>query len=158
MANLPRLRINSTNSAKALQNSTNSANTLQNFEYITCVMCLMIFARADNDKMRTANEPYSLKMNIIVILYSCFWCTGDLSTDCSRSKKFTNVNAFYLSFVVVCCTVMLSLPTMGLIHNLLKWVPSSHPHCKCLYWYQEFLCPVEPLYLTDEKSTTVEKW
>ena len=26
-----------------------------------------------------------------------------------------------------------------------------------LYWYQEFLCPVEPLYFTDEKSTTVEK-
>ena len=33
-----------------------------------------------------------------------------------------------------------------------------HPHCKFLYWYQEFLCPVEPLYFSDEKSTTVEKW
>ena len=28
---------------------------------------------------------------------------------------------------------------------------------KFLYWYQEFLCPVEPLYLSDEKSITVEK-
>ena len=27
-----------------------------------------------------------------------------------------------------------------------------------LYWYQEFLCSVEPLYFSDEKSTTVEKW
>ena len=26
-----------------------------------------------------------------------------------------------------------------------------------LYWYQEFLCPVEPLYFSDEKSITVEK-
>ena len=33
-----------------------------------------------------------------------------------------------------------------------------HPHCKFLYWYQEFLCPVEPLYFSDEKSITVEKW
>ena len=32
-----------------------------------------------------------------------------------------------------------------------------HPHCKFLYWYQEFLCPVEPLYFSDEKSITVEK-
>ena len=32
-----------------------------------------------------------------------------------------------------------------------------HPHCKFLYWYQEFLCPVEPLYFSDEKSTIVEK-
>ena len=24
--------------------------------------------------------------------------------------------------------------------------------------YQEFLCPVEPLYFSDEKSITVEKW
>ena len=28
---------------------------------------------------------------------------------------------------------------------------------KFLYWYQEFFCPVEPLYFSDEKSTTVEK-
>ena len=27
---------------------------------------------------------------------------------------------------------------------------------KFLYWYQE--CPVEPLYFSDEKSITVEKW
>ena len=26
-----------------------------------------------------------------------------------------------------------------------------------LYWYQEFLCPVEPLYFSDEKSISVEK-
>ena len=26
-----------------------------------------------------------------------------------------------------------------------------------LYWYQEFLCPVELLYFSDEKSITVEK-
>ena len=32
-----------------------------------------------------------------------------------------------------------------------------HPHCKFLYWYQEFLCPVEPLYFSDEKSISVEK-
>ena len=32
-----------------------------------------------------------------------------------------------------------------------------HPHCKFLYWYQEFLCPVEPLYFSDEKSIAVEK-
>ena len=32
-----------------------------------------------------------------------------------------------------------------------------HLHCKFLYWYQEFLCPVEPLYFSDEKSITVEK-
>ena len=33
-----------------------------------------------------------------------------------------------------------------------------HPHCKFLYWYQEYLCPVEePLYFSDEKSTTVKK-
>ena len=32
-----------------------------------------------------------------------------------------------------------------------------HPHCKFLYWYQEFLYPVEPLYISDEKSITVEK-
>ena len=25
------------------------------------------------------------------------------------------------------------------------------------YWYQEFLCAVEPLYFSDEKSTTVKK-
>ena len=30
------------------------------------------------------------------------------------------------------------------------------PHILC--WYQEFLCPVEPLYFLDEKSTTIEKW
>ena len=30
-------------------------------------------------------------------------------------------------------------------------------HCKFLYWYQEFLCSVEPLYFSDEKSVTVEK-
>ena len=35
--------------------------------------------------------------------------------------------------------------------------PFRHPHCKFLYWYQEFLCPVEPLYFSDEKSITVEK-
>ena len=29
--------------------------------------------------------------------------------------------------------------------------------CKLLYWYQEFLCPVEPLYFSDEKSAAVEK-
>ena len=28
---------------------------------------------------------------------------------------------------------------------------------KFLYWYQEFLYPVEPLYFSDEKSITVEK-
>ena len=33
-----------------------------------------------------------------------------------------------------------------------------HPHRKFLSWYQEFLCPVEPLYFSDEKSITVEKW
>ena len=32
-----------------------------------------------------------------------------------------------------------------------------HPHCKYLYWYQEFLCPVEPLYFSDEKLITVDK-
>ena len=32
-----------------------------------------------------------------------------------------------------------------------------HAHCKFLYWYQKFLCPVEPLYFSDEKSITVEK-
>ena len=32
-----------------------------------------------------------------------------------------------------------------------------HPHCKFLYWHQEFLCLVEPLYFSDEKSITVEK-
>ena len=32
-----------------------------------------------------------------------------------------------------------------------------HPHCKFLYWYREFLCPVEPLYFSDERSITVEK-
>ena len=26
-----------------------------------------------------------------------------------------------------------------------------------LCWHQEFLCPVEPLFFSDEKSTTVEK-
>ena len=26
-----------------------------------------------------------------------------------------------------------------------------------LYWYQEFLCPVEPLYFSDEKLITVEE-
>ena len=31
------------------------------------------------------------------------------------------------------------------------------PHCKFLYWYQEFLCPAEPLYFSDEKSISVEK-
>ena len=31
-----------------------------------------------------------------------------------------------------------------------------HPHCKFLCWYQEFLCPVEPLYFSDEKSVTAE--
>ena len=36
------------------------------------------------------------------------------------------------------------------------WI-TNHPHCKFLYWYQEFLCPVEPLYFLDEKSITVEK-
>ena len=34
---------------------------------------------------------------------------------------------------------------------------TRNPHCKLLYWYQEFLCPVEPLYFSDEKSTTVEE-
>ena len=28
---------------------------------------------------------------------------------------------------------------------------------KFLYWYQEFLCSVEPLHFSDEKSITVEK-
>ena len=28
---------------------------------------------------------------------------------------------------------------------------------KLLCWNQEFVCPVEPLYFSDEKSTTVEK-
>ena len=41
----------------------------------------------------------------------------------------------------------------------LKLAPLDYksPHCKFLYWYQEFLCPVEPLYFSDEKSITVEK-
>ena len=30
-------------------------------------------------------------------------------------------------------------------------------HCTFFYSYQEFLCPVEPLYFSDKKSTTVEK-
>ena len=33
---------------------------------------------------------------------------------------------------------------------------TGHSHCKFLYWYQEFPCPVEPLYFSDEKSITVE--
>ena len=33
----------------------------------------------------------------------------------------------------------------------------GHPHCQFLYWCQEFLCPIEPLYLSEEKSITVEK-
>ena len=32
-----------------------------------------------------------------------------------------------------------------------------HPHRKFLCWYQEFLCPVEPLYFSDKKSITVGK-
>ena len=31
------------------------------------------------------------------------------------------------------------------------------PQCKFLCWYQNSLCPVESLYFSDEKSTTVEK-
>ena len=33
----------------------------------------------------------------------------------------------------------------------------SDSNCKFLCWYSEFLCPVEPLYFSDEKSRTVEK-
>ena len=29
---------------------------------------------------------------------------------------------------------------------------------KFLYWYQKFLRPVELLYFSEEKSTTVEQW
>ena len=32
-----------------------------------------------------------------------------------------------------------------------------HPHCKPPHWHQESLRPAEPLHLSDEKSTTVEK-
>ena len=34
---------------------------------------------------------------------------------------------------------------------------SSEKYSEFLYWYQEFLCPVESLYFSDEKSITVEK-
>ena len=34
---------------------------------------------------------------------------------------------------------------------------AEHKHELFLYWYQEFLCPVEPLYFSDEKSIIVEK-
>ena len=42
------------------------------------------------------------------------------------------------------------MPMMGLEFH-------RHRHCKFLCWYQEFLCPVEPLYFSDAKSITVEK-
>ena len=33
-----------------------------------------------------------------------------------------------------------------------------HALCKFFDWYQEFLCPVELLYFSDQKSTIAEKW
>ena len=36
-----------------------------------------------------------------------------------------------------------------------RGVASSNPII--VYWYEEFLCPVEPLYFSEEKSTRVEK-
>ena len=44
------------------------------------------------------------------------------------------------------------LSMMGLLDRICR-----HPHCNFPYWYQKFLCPVEPLYFSDEKSTTVEQ-
>ena len=38
-----------------------------------------------------------------------------------------------------------------------KYMSNRSYNADFLYWYQEFLCPVEPLYFSDEKSITVEK-
>ena len=42
--------------------------------------------------------------------------------------------------------------TSGEIYN-----EDADGEARTLYWYQEFLCPVEPLYFSDGKSITVEK-
>ena len=52
--------------------------------------------------------------------------------------------------------VLLDTETPGTSKEIYSEVVED-PHCKFLYWYQEFLCPVEPLYFSDEKSITVEK-
>ena len=68
-------------------------------------------------------------------LNSCKLNKGSLDV-CFYNKVFT-----FAKYYINCMTILYQL----------------RPHCKFLYWYQEFLCPVEPLYFSDEKSTTVEK-
>ena len=59
---------------------------------------------------------------------------------------------------------LLSCTAQWLKHSVYnRWIASSlshhrHRHCKFLYCHQKFLCPVEPLYFSDEKSAAVEKW
>ena len=53
--------------------------------------------------------------------------------------------------------VLLDTETPGTSREIYTEDAEGEAHCKFLYWYQEFLCPVEPLYFSDEKSITVEK-
>ena len=51
----------------------------------------------------------------------------------------------------------ISLKTYKISEQQINPKVIRYPHCKFLYWYQEFLCPAEPLYFSDEKSIIVEK-
>ena len=51
---------------------------------------------------------------------------------------------------------------VGVLHHYIFIISqlrlTSHPRGTVVLLDQEFLCPVEPLYLSDEKSISVEKW
>ena len=51
-----------------------------------CTVETMVSYNADNDKMKTANESYALKMNIIVIL------TVSLGSVCRIPRIFEHAN------------------------------------------------------------------
>ena len=86
----------------------------------------------------------------------CRWWNSN-SRPLGYKPSALAINSFP-AIALSCLTQWLehSVYNRGVAVQVSPW--HRHPHCKFLYWYQEFLCPAEPLYFSDEKSTTVEKW
>ena len=80
--------------------SNNSNNVHFSGERLICNPYLIIivprFARADNDKIRAANESFALKMNIIVIL-DCLNCKTEVFLRLFTSV-FTKQNNYNTRF------------------------------------------------------------
>ena len=115
--------------------------------FIQLVYCIIIY-------LSFLNSDWLLIREV-----QCFYWTQELLV---RVEKFTvRMPMMKLnSFPAIAFELYSSMArALGLLSRGCEFASHHwHPHCKFLYCYHEFLCPVEPLYFSDEKSITVKKW